>query len=215
MLGWFTRAYGRILRAGVGAAAAIGRPFRGWPAPLRLGFGLLFALVVTAISVGPNWWFVNRLEGEFLPEEDKGRMFSFVYTPEGSTTEFTDRQVRKMENILAKTPEVEVYGSVTAFALAGPGQANSSIIFIKLKDGKRRSVQEVVRGPGGLQSQFFMNVEGAFAAPIIPKAIGRAFGSAYQLVIQGQNLDELNEYTPDRAEQTAQLDQHHQCPEQL
>jgi hydrophobe/amphiphile efflux-1 (HAE1) family protein len=195
MLGWFTRGYDRVLRAGVRGAAAMGRPFQGLPGPLRIGLGILFALVVTAISLGPNWWFINRLEGEFLPEEDKGRMFSFVYTPEGSTTEFTDRQVRKMEAILTGTPEVEVYGSVTAFALAGPGQANSSIIFIKLKDGKRRSVQEIVKGPGGLQSQFFMNVEGAFAAPIIPKAIGRQFGSAYQLVIQGQNLDELNEYT--------------------
>lgn len=195
MLGWFTSSYGCVLRAGVGAAAAVARPFQNWPTSARIGVGLVFALVVAAISLGPNWWFLHRLEGEFLPEEDKGRMFSFVYTPEGSTTEFTDRQVRKMEAILAKTPEVEVYGSVTAFAQTGPGQANQSIIFIKLKDGKRRSVQEVVKGPGGLQGQFFMNVEGAFAAPIIPKAIGRTFGSAFQLVIQGQDLDELNEYT--------------------
>ncbi len=195
MLGWFTRGYRRILRASVGAAAAVARPLQKLPFLLRLPLGAGFGLIVLALAVLPSGWFARHLEGEFLPEEDKGRMFSFVYTPEGSTPEFTDRQMRKMEDILARTPEVEIYGSITAFSLAGPGQANSGIIFIKLKDGPRRSIQEIVKGPGGLQSQFFMNVEGAFAAPIIPKAIGRAFGSAYQLVIQGQNLDELNDYT--------------------
>jgi multidrug efflux pump len=195
MLRWFTRNYGAALRPCVHAAATVARRVGGQPLPLRLGAGIIFAVLVFAVAVGPNWWLVKHLEGEFLPEEDKGRMFSFVFTPEGSTTEFTDRQVRKMETMLAKTPEVEVYGSVTAFALAGPGQANQSIIFIKLKDDRHRSVQEIVKGPGGLQAQFFQNVEGAFAAPIIPKAIGRAFGSAFQLVIQGQNLDELSAYT--------------------
>ena len=195
MLARFTRGYGRILRAAAGAAAAMARPFAGLPFAVRLLLGIAFAGCVFGVAVGPNFWLAHHLEGEFLPEEDKGRMFSFAYTPEGSTTEFTDRQVRKLEAILAATPEVDVYGSVTAFAIAGPGQANSSIIFIRLKDGPRRSIQEIVKGPNGLQSQFFMKVEGAFASPIIPKAIGRAFGSAYQLVIQGQNLDDLNDYT--------------------
>ena len=43
--------------------------------------------------------------------------------------------------------------------------------------------------------QFFQNVEGAIAGPNIPKAIGRGFGSAFQLVIQAQDLDQLNVYT--------------------
>jgi hydrophobe/amphiphile efflux-1 (HAE1) family protein len=195
MLGAFTRGYGRILRGCVQAASAASRPFTGLAVPLRFGLGLLFAAAVLAVSFGPSWWLWKSLEGEFLPEEDKGRMFSFVFAPEGSTTEFTDRQMRKIEEILRRTPEVEIYGSITAFSMAGPGQANTGIIFIKLKDGKRRSIQEVVKGPGGIQSQLFMNVEGALAAPIIPKAIGRAFGSAFQLVIQGQDFDQLDSYT--------------------
>ena len=36
----------------------------------------------------------------------------------------------------------EIYGSITAFSMAGPGQANTGIIFIKLKDGKRRSFRQ-------------------------------------------------------------------------
>jgi len=31
--------------------------------------------------VGPNVWSFQQLEGEFLPEEDKGRFLSFVFAP--------------------------------------------------------------------------------------------------------------------------------------
>jgi len=195
MLGAFTRAYGGILQGCLRACIAATRPFKALAFPLRFALGLVFAAAVLAVSCGPTWWLWKSLEGEFLPEEDKGRMFSFVFAPEGSTVEFTDRQMRKIEQILRSTPEVEIYGSITAFSMAGPGQANTGIIFIKLKDGKRRSIQDIVKGPGGIQSQLFMNVEGALAAPIIPKAIGRAFGSAFQLVIQGQDLETLDSYT--------------------
>lgn len=136
----------------------------------------------------------QALEKEFLPEEDKGRLLCFVVAPEGATTEYTDRMVREMEAILKKTPEVQSFGSVTAFALAGPGQANSSILFIRLKEERQRNVQEIVGGPNGLRAQFFNQVEGALAIPLIPKAIGRGFGAPFQLVIQAQDLGELDRY---------------------
>jgi multidrug efflux pump len=53
----------------------------------------------------------KALDYEFLPEEDKSRLLCFVFAPEGSTTEYTDRQVREMEEILKNLPEVEVFGS--------------------------------------------------------------------------------------------------------
>ncbi len=60
-----------------------------------------------------------------------------------------------MEAILAETPEVEAYGSVTAFAMAGPGLANNAIVFVRLKDKRerKRSVQEIVNGPAGLRAK--------------------------------------------------------------
>ena len=89
---------------------------------------------------------LGKLEGEFLPEEDKGRLLCFVFAPEGSTTEYTDRQVRKMEAMLRDVPEVQAYGAVIAFALSGPGQANTGIVFVLLKDAKQRTrnVRDIV-----------------------------------------------------------------------
>jgi multidrug efflux pump len=198
MLGWFTRSYGRLLRPSVHFASALARPFVGWPFGLRLGVGLAFAVGIAAAIGLPNVLLYNQLEGEFLPEEDKGRFFCFIFTPEGSTIEYTDRQAAKMEAMLAKTPEVDGYGSVTAFAQAGPGQVNQGIVFRAASRTLRNAhgtSNKSSTGPAALRQQFFEGVEGAIAVPNIPKAIGRSFGSAFQLVIQAQDLDQLSAYT--------------------
>jgi multidrug efflux pump len=194
---WFTRGYSRALTPITKGGERLARPFKAWPLIPRIGIGLIFTALLGVAVLAPNLWLLSRLEGEFLPEEDKNRLLAFVFAPEGSTVEYTDRQVRKMEAILQETPEVEAFGSVTAFALAGPGQANQSILFLRLKERHERKhgIQDFVNGPGGLRQRFFQEVEGAIAVPNIPKAIGRGLGSAFQLVIQGQDLDQLNNYT--------------------
>jgi hydrophobe/amphiphile efflux-1 (HAE1) family protein len=135
------------------------------------------------------------LEQDFLPLEDKSRMFCIVLTPNGSTSEFTDRQLQKAERIVAAIPEVQTFGAVVAPAFAGPGQANFGVIFVRFKDHsqRKRSVQEIVHGPGGVQERFFAEVEGALAIPNLPKAIEISFrDSPFELILQNQDLDELN-----------------------
>jgi multidrug efflux pump len=177
MLRWFTRGYERLLR-------------------LSLAHRVITILVACA-SLWLTYEAFRRLEGEFLPEEDKSRLLCFLFGPEGSTVEYTDSQVRKVEKILLETPEVAAFGSVTAFAMAGPGQANNAIVFVKLKERseRNRGIQEVVNGPGGLRQRLWNEVPGAIAVPNIPKAIGRGFGAPFQLVLQAQDLEELNRYT--------------------
>jgi multidrug efflux pump len=167
-----------------------------------LRWSLAHRIVVVLIFLGSVWLTYEafrRLEGEFLPEEDKGRILCRLFAPEGSTLEYTDSQVRKVEKILAETPEVEAYGSVTAFGQAGPGLVNEAIAFVRLKDRsqRERSVQQIVNGPGGLRARFWNEIPGAIAVPNIPKAIGRGFGAPFQLVLQAQDLEELNRYTTD------------------
>lgn len=155
----------------------------------------LFSLVATAtVLTGAVVWLYHHLEGEFLPEEDKGRLLCFVVAPEGSTMEYTDRMVREMEGILAEQPEIEVYGCIIAPGFNSPGAANSAIVFVHLspKEQRARTVQALVNAPGGLRERFFGEIEGAIAIPNIPKAIGSGFSSPFQLVLQGQNLESLN-----------------------
>jgi len=137
----------------------------------------------------------RSLEKEFIPEEDKGRLLAFVVAPQGATPEYTDRMLREMEQILKVTPEIRSFGAIVAPGMAGPGEANNGILFVRLKDERERTVQQIVNGPDGLRAKFFTQVEGAIAIAQIPKAIDRSFNSAFQLVIQSDDLQALNAYS--------------------
>lgn len=168
-----------------------------------VGLSLVARLLVMAVFwtgiAYTSVWLWTHLEGDFLPEEDKGRVFTFLIAPEGSTTEYTDRMVREAEAILEEVPEIKVYGAIIAPGFTGPGSANNAIMFIHLKprEERERSVQEIVRGPGGLMQRFMTEIEGAIAIPNIPKAIERRGNSPFQIVIQAQNLEDLNRYASD------------------
>jgi multidrug efflux pump len=136
--------------------------------------------------------FIN-LEKEFLPDEDKGRLLNIVVAPEGSTSEYTDRQMRKMESIVQDFPEVRSYFSAVALSRGGPGDPSSGLMFMRFVDGPRRGVRDIVGGPDGMQSRFFGEVEGALAFALVPKAIGFSFSQNLQLQLQHQNLDRLSQ----------------------
>ncbi|MCA9400469.1 MAG: efflux transporter outer membrane subunit [Candidatus Omnitrophica bacterium] len=151
-------------------------------------------IIIAFLSLVVALLFFNNLEREFLPEEDKGRLFCFAIAPEGATSEYTDRMVKKMENILSNTPEVEGFFTAVALSRGGPGKSSEGLSFIRLKKDRKKHVRDIVGGPMGLRNQFFGNIEGALVIPIVPKAIGRGFSQPLQLVLQNQNLESLNEY---------------------
>jgi multidrug efflux pump len=152
-------------------------------------------LAVIALAFG-------ALEKDFLPQEDKSRMFCMVFTPNGSTSEFTDRQLRKAEKIIASVPEVATYGAMVAPGFNGPGQANLGVIFVRFKPlgERKRSVQQIVLGPGGVQQRFFAEVEGGISIASLPTAIEVSFRqSKFELILQNQDLDALNRVAQDIA----------------
>lgn len=152
-------------------------------------------LMITVGTLVAMFFAYKALEQDFLPLEDKSRMFCIVFTPNGSTSEFTDRQLQKAEKIVAAIPEVASFGAMVAPGFAGPGQANLGVIFVRFKpqSERKRSVQDIVYGPGGVAQQFFQNVEGAIAIPNLPKAIEVSFReSPFELILQNQDLDQLN-----------------------
>lgn len=172
----------------------------GYERVLRRLLGLAWGLKTLLLLIGGGGllvvtvWLFRSLEGDFLPPEDKGRMFAFVVAPDGATSEYTDRMLLEMEEILSETPEVAEYGAIVAPGFSGPGLANNAIVFLRLKEERERSVQEVVNGPGGLAQRFFGEIEGAIAIPNIPKTINRGFDAPFRVVIQAPNLQDLDEY---------------------
>ena len=153
-----------------------------------------FVAITSIILFGLTGWIYTQLNNDFLPEEDKGRLLTFILAPEGSTSEYTDRMLRKVEEIGRNTPEVKSYFSAVALAMGSPGKANQAFMFMRLNEDREKGVVDIVGGPNGLGAQFFGTVEGAFSIPIIPKAVSRGFGQPYQLVLQEQDLQKLNTY---------------------
>ncbi len=154
-------------------------------------------VVASLIIVGLSGFIYTQLEQDFLPQEDKGRLFCLAIAPEGATSEYTDRMVRQMEVIMHETPGVGGFFSAVALGRGGPGKASQGLMFVRFQDRKDRdlSVQDIVDGPNGVGARFFNEVEGAISIPILPKAIGGGWGQSFQLVLQHDDLNVLSNYS--------------------
>ncbi|HOW67091.1 MAG TPA: efflux RND transporter permease subunit [Candidatus Paceibacterota bacterium] len=169
-----------------------------------LRWALRHRAVVLLVAIGSLVLMVmayRGLEQDFLPQEDKGRMFCLLITPNGSTSEYTDRQLRKAERIIASVPEVISYGAIVAPGFGGAGQASFAVLFVTFteKHLRQRSVQEIVYGPGGVAERFQNEVEGGLAMANLPKAIEVSFGASFELILQNQDLNALSRTAQDIA----------------
>lgn len=181
-LDWITRTYSRSLK---------------WTLAHRF-----VAMIVTAATMGLMVLAYRGLDQDFLPMEDKGRLFALVVTPTGSTSEYTDRQVKKAEKIISEIPEVSSYGAMVAPAFGGPGQSTLGIVFVTFTDSseRKRSVQEIVNGPGGVAQRMFTEIEGGIGIANLPKSIEVGFNnSPFELILQNQDLDVLSKSANDFA----------------
>lgn len=140
-------------------------------------------------------YFFFQLDSEYLPDEDKGRFLAIAIAPSGSTPEYTNRQVRQMEEIVGSSEAVDGYFSAVALPFNGPGVADQGFMFVRLKDGERKHIRDLVEGPNGFSARFFNEVEGAMAIPVLPKAVDLSFGQSFRLVITNPDLQDLYEYT--------------------
>lgn len=166
---------------------------QGYIKMLRWVFKYIYLVIIfSGLAMAGAYYFYDHLDKEFLPQEDKGRLFCIAIAPQGSTSEYTNRMVRKMEEIISATPEVQGFFSAVALSRGGPGQAAQGLSFIRLKEHREKHVRDIVNGPEGLGGKFFTQIEGAIVIPIIPKAIGGGFSQPFQLIMQHQDLNELN-----------------------
>lgn len=184
MYQFFERRLEAITRSYVGAL--------GWALRHRV-----IMLVLALLSLVASGFFFRNLDQEFLPSEDKGRLLALAFTQEGSTPDFTDRMVRQMEQILMENDAVDAFFTAVALPFDGPGNATQAFLFIRLRDGDRPHVRDVVGGPAGLGARFWMEVEGAIAVPIIPQAVDARFGQPFQLILQHPDLNRLDSVTGD------------------
>jgi multidrug efflux pump len=129
----------------------------------------------------------TRLQNELIPEDDRGFFLIIVRGPEGASLDFTDGYVRRVEDIIRKTPDVHGYFTIIGgFA----GGVNSAFIGVIMKDWSERktTVQQTVTA---LFPQVYFGIPGVQAFPFAPGAIG--FSQPIQYVVQNPDFAKLTE----------------------
>ncbi len=119
--------YRRVLRA------AMARP--------RLVAGVTLAAAALGVLL------YLQLGTGFLPEMDEGGYVVDYWTPEGTSLAETDRMVKRVEAVIARTPEVAAFARRTGAELGlFATEQNRGDIVVKLKprSGRKRSAEEVI-----------------------------------------------------------------------
>lgn len=145
------------------------------------------------------------LPRDFLPDEDRGNFLVVFKSPRASNLDVLDRQMRKVEKILADIPELATSISVGAFGRDAPGKLTEGVMIARLKDwsDRKRKVFGIV---GPLYPQFAQMPE-VFTLPILPKSgPDSGFGSQpIQLVLKTNDLDFLSRFSIQVVEESKKL----------
>ena len=120
-----------------------------------IGLGLLVAFTVLALLVG------RAVPAGFLTEEDQGYAFMNVQLPDASSLERTDAVTRKIDAILASTPEIASFNTIVGFSILSYSSATyNAFYFVSLKPWDQR------RGEAHAEAAVIRRLNGALAAKI-------------------------------------------------
>ncbi len=188
LLGAFNRGFDRVTGSYVSASRWLIR------------FGVITAVLLLGIY-GGAMGLLKKLPTSFLPDEDMGYLFVITTLPDGASQERTDKVLRKVEDILGKTPgvsDVITIGSLNL--LSGARSSSAGVCIVSLKDWKERTKPE--EQVGQMVPHLFGQLSQIPEALIIPTApppiqgLGNAGGVQFELQDRaGRTPEALQEVT--------------------
>jgi len=133
----------------------------------------------------------KRVASGFIPSEDQGYFFLNVQLPDASSLERTDSVCRKIDAILAATPEVQSYNTIAGFSLLSYSSATySAFYFVSLKKWSERSGAEHTDEAviNRLNRELFGRINEAFVFGFPPPAIpGLGNSGGFSMWIQDRS----------------------------
>jgi hydrophobe/amphiphile efflux-1 (HAE1) family protein len=159
---------------------------------------LLLALFV--LIIGATYWISTRIPSTFLPVEDQGYFFAIVQLPDGASLERTDAATKKVRDIIAAEPGVDIVGFVSGLNfLTNAAQSNSAVVFAILKPWSERppaqAASRIVAGVRGKLLQIPEGIALSFDPPSI-QGLGTLGGFEFQVEdLAGRGSIALNEAT--------------------
>ncbi|WKN45104.1 efflux RND transporter permease subunit [Tunicatimonas pelagia] len=154
------------------------------------------AFGVIAASVGLIYLFLNTLQQELAPLEDRGQIRMLASGPEGATFEYMDHYVDQLVDVVQENiPESDAIITVTSPGFSSTSSVNSAFMRLTLIDAseRKRSQQEIVnvltpKVQALTQARAYIAQE--------PTINNERQGLPVQFVIQASTLEKLEEVLP-------------------
>ena len=169
-----------------------------------LSAGLLAVAAVLLV------FFMNRLPGGLVPQEDQGVFFAEVRAPEGCTLHETEEIVSRVEERVKQIPELESYAVINGYGMmAGRSGSSYATLIIRLKNwddrpGMNHNIMLVY-------ARFAANcsdIKNALVIPFqMPQVPGYGSNSSVHLVLQDMNDRPMSEFNADANKFLAKLNQ--------
>ena len=144
----------------------------------KLTMGILFLIFIMTVSL-----FILIPKG-FLPQEDRGAVFTQIQLPDGSSASRTDEVAKDVENRLIKIPGVK-----DTISLVGLNGENTAFIVSDFKSWSKRknreeSLKGIMKNINSEFSQYSQATVATFSPPAI-SGLGMFGGFEYQLLDKG------------------------------
>ena len=105
-----------------------------------------WAIVAAVLVVVPGWWLAGQLKTGFIPAMDEGAFVFDYKMPVGTSLAQTDKVLRRVEAVLARTPDVSGYIRRTGaeLGLFATESCRGDILISLKPPGQRRPMAEIM-----------------------------------------------------------------------
>jgi HAE1 family hydrophobic/amphiphilic exporter-1 len=157
-----------------------------------LTFCLKHRLLVVLIAVGSfasSVGMLMNLKSEFVPHADESRFMVRIEAPTGSTLQYTDEKMKKVENVVLALPELKAVYS--AIGTGARQEVNKGLLMVSLKDrqerkrSQQRIMTEVRRSLKDIPGSKF------YVENFAPIAVGGRRGAQLQVDVKGAEVEKL------------------------
>ncbi len=190
-----TRAHGALYRAG---ERVFDLMHRGYDASLRWALGKpRFMLALTLLTLVVNVYLFSIVSKGFFPEQDNARLVGNIQASQDISFQAMREKLIQVVEIIKTDPDVTKVVAFTGGTGGGGSTSNTGRMFISLKppDEREAGAREII---GRLRGKLAV-IPGAstFLQPVQELRVGgRASNALYQYTLQGDNLEDLNEWAP-------------------
>lgn len=147
-------------------------------------------MLLTLLVVVGSGFFFGKVQKEFIPDSDEGRFLISFRTPLGSSIEYTNSRLEKMEAVLQRY-DAQIASYFGTIGVGAQGQVNKGTVSIRLKDRRERdmSQQALIRA---IRAELD-RIPGVRAFPVPVAIVGGQRSEKLQFNITGANLEQVSQ----------------------